>query len=358
MKILIFNWKDLAHPLAGGAEVYTERSARELVRRGHDVTIFCSRVEGRPSSEIVEGVRVVRRGSRLSVYREARHFWKATTPGEFDIVVDEINTRPFLTPRYVRTVPIVALMHQLAREIWRYETPLPVALAGRYYFERHWLRDYRDIKVLTDGPSSAASFVPYGLHDAVPVPMGADGSTVHRSQKADRPTVVFLGRLIAAKRPDDAIEAFGVLRREVPDAQMWVMGDGPLLDRLRRDSPEGVELLGFVSHEERMKRLAAAHVLVATSVREGWGLNVSEAAAHGTPSIGYDVAGLADSVPLSGGLLVEPTPTALGQGLIGFFRGDIELEPRISTSEWVDVAAVIEAELSDSIERFSALSRR
>ena len=51
---------------------------------------------------------------------------------------------------------------------------------------------------------------------------------------------------------------------------------------------------------------ARAHVLVATSVREGWGLNVSEAAACGTPAIGYSVPGLVDSIPASGGALVEP----------------------------------------------------
>ena len=58
-----------------------------------------------------------------------------------------------------------------------------------------------------------------------------------------------------------------------------------------------------------------ARAQVATSVREGWGLNVSEAAACGTPSIGYDVPGLVDSIPASGGLLVEPTPAALAHGL-------------------------------------------
>ena len=37
MRVLILNWKDLAHPLAGGAEVFTEEMGRALVERGHTV---------------------------------------------------------------------------------------------------------------------------------------------------------------------------------------------------------------------------------------------------------------------------------------------------------------------------------
>ena len=51
----------------------------------------------------------------------------------------------------------------------------------------------------------------------------------------------------------------------------------------------GVTFLGHVSEEEKRERLGRAHALVATSVREGWGLVVTEAAASGTVAIGYDV---------------------------------------------------------------------
>ncbi len=59
------------------------------------------------------------------MYREARRFWKREGEGAFDVVLNEVNTRPFMTPRYVRDVPIVALIHQVAGEVWNYETPLP-----------------------------------------------------------------------------------------------------------------------------------------------------------------------------------------------------------------------------------------
>ena len=42
MRILILTWRDLAHPQAGGAEVYTEQVARRWVADGHDVTLFAT----------------------------------------------------------------------------------------------------------------------------------------------------------------------------------------------------------------------------------------------------------------------------------------------------------------------------
>ena len=357
MKLLVFNWKDLDHPAAGGAEVFTERILAELVRRGHEVRYFVAAVEGRPDREWRDGYEIIRRGSRLGVYREARKYWHAGGRQWADIVLDEINTRPFLTPRYVEEVPILALVHQLAREIWRYEMPFPASVAGRYYFEAHWLRAYRDVPTITDGPSSARSLEGYGLRNVEPVPMGAD--PIHRPDvpKEAVPTVVFLGRLAAMKRPMDAVRAFQRLGERRPDAQMWVMGDGPMKAKLQSLGVDHVDVLGRVSAEEREDRLARAHVLLATSVREGWGLNVSEAAACGTPTIGYAVPGLEDSVPASGGALVPPETGALGDALCRFFDGGLVLEPRISTVPWSVTTDAVESRLTDLLEHWQAAKR-
>ncbi|MGI9005784.1 MAG: glycosyltransferase [Streptosporangiaceae bacterium] len=172
LRILAYNWRDLAHPRAGGAEVYLQSVAREWVRCGHEVTIFCAAVDGRPARELAEGVEVIRRGGRLGVYREARRYWRREGDGQFDLVVDCVNTRPFLCPRFVGNVPIVAVVHQVAREVWRYETPWPISVLGRYLLEPAWLRAYRDVPVVTVSESSRASLADYGLRRVTVVPEG------------------------------------------------------------------------------------------------------------------------------------------------------------------------------------------
>jgi len=142
MRILIYNWRDLAHPKAGGAEVYTDQIARHWVEAGHDVTLFCSAIDGKSERETVDGgYQVVRRGSPHGVYGEARKYWEREARGHFDLVIDEVNTRPFGCPRWVTEVPVIALIHQVAREIWFHETLWPIALVGRYWLEPHWLAD-------------------------------------------------------------------------------------------------------------------------------------------------------------------------------------------------------------------------
>jgi glycosyltransferase involved in cell wall biosynthesis len=350
VRILIFNWKDLAHPGAGGAEVFTERVARVLVGRGHDVTLFAAAVAGRPKRESVDGVSIVRGGGRFGVYRAARRFWSEQQPRAFDVVVDEINTRPFLTPRWVQDTPVVALIHQLAREIWFYEMPFPVSVIGRYVLEPRWLGGYRDVPALTVSRSSAESLARYHKwRDVTVVPEGSDPHPVPAVGKEAEPTVVFLGRLTAMKRPEHAIEAFELLLQSVPAARLWIIGNGPLRARLSARAPGSVEFLGRLPRAELVERLARAHVLVATSVREGWGLNVSEAAACGTPSIGYSVPGLVDSVTASGGALVEPEPAALASALTAFFRGELMLEAKVSTLPWPEVATVVERRLEQVV---------
>ena len=332
----------------------TEEVARSLVARGHTVTLFAAAVADRRERESVEGVQIVRRGSRLGVYRAARTFWAEEGAGSYDVIVDEINTRPFLTPRWVRDTPVVALIHQLAREIWFDETPFPLSVLGRYVLEPWWLRTYRAVPALTVSQSSAKSLERHhGWRDVTVIREGYTPHPVPAVERETEPTVVFLGRLVAMKRPDEAIEAFRLLRRQFPSARLWMIGDGPRLPRLRRDVPPGVDFFGRLSRSDVLDRLARAHVLVATSVREGWGLNVSEAAACGTPAIGYSVSGLVDSIPASGGSLVAPKPELLGKALSDFFAGGLELLPKISTVPWPDVAVSVESRLVEVVEASS-----
>jgi glycosyltransferase involved in cell wall biosynthesis len=135
--------------------------------------------------------------------------------------------------------------------------------------------------------------------------------------KEDTLTFAFVGRLSSNKRPQDAIEAFKIVHRQFPEARLWVMGTGPMEAKLCRRAPEGVEFLGRVSDTEKLERLGRAHALLVTSVREGWGLVVTEAAAVGTLSVGYKVPGLCDSISASNGLLSNPDPVSLAGVIVG-----------------------------------------
>lgn len=317
MRIIVLNWKDDRHPDAGGAEVFVREVTDRWAAAGHEVRLVTAAVKGAPSQEVrPSGVVIRREGGRYTVFRAARRYVLGEGAGWAEVVLDSINTRPFLTPRWC-PVPCVGFPHQICREIWFDEMPLPVAVLGRWVLEPLWLRSYRHTPVVTVSESTRDSLRAYGIKDAAVVRMGTQVSDPGQVDKAGVPTIAFLGRLSTNKRPGDAIEAFRIVRRSLPSARLIMIGDGPLRAGLEHSAPDGTTFLGRVAEFEKSRLLASAHVLAVPSRREGWGLVVTEAAGLGTPSVAYDVPGLRDSVGAAGqGVLVEATPEAMAQGLL------------------------------------------
>jgi glycosyltransferase involved in cell wall biosynthesis len=311
----------------GGAEVFTHEILRRWVEIGHEATLFTSRFKNCEAEEIVDGVRIVREGGRYSVYLEAREWYRKFFSKEgYDVVIDEINTVPFFTPKFVKNgEKIFALIHQLAREYWFYETPFPIDYLGYYFLEERWLKNYRSIPAVTVSESSRKDLVDLGFKKVFVVGEGLNFKPLEKlGEKETFPVIVFAGRLNKAKRPDHAIEAFKIVKSRVPNAELWIIGDGYFSGKLMRIAVEGVRFFGSVSNEERKELIKKAWVLVNPSVREGFGLNVVEANALGVPCVAYDVAGLRDAVISDEtGLLVKSGDVdALGEAIFQVLASD------------------------------------
>jgi glycosyltransferase involved in cell wall biosynthesis len=304
MRILWYNWRDIKSPHAGGAEVFTHEVCKRLVKQDgvESITLFAASFEGAFPEEKIDNVRVVRRGSKYSVYSEAKKFYNENKD-HYDIVVDEINTKPFNTPSFVHDKPIVALIHQLAREFWFYETRFPINVIGYLFLEKYWLSKYRHIPTITVSKSSEDDLRGLGFQHLATVPEGLGFSPLQNlPEKEAKPTVLFVGRLKRAKKPDDALRAFKVIKDEIPDARLWIVGDGYMREQLQvmanemfQDSSD-ITIFGKQSMARKLELMSRAHVLLVPGVREGWGLVVTEASAMGTPAVAYDVPGLRDSV--------------------------------------------------------------
>jgi glycosyltransferase involved in cell wall biosynthesis len=314
--VLFINWRDIQNPDAGGAETFTHEVARRWAEDGHEVTLLSSGFAGAPSTVEIDGVRVRRLGHlragsfHLRVQREL-----ARLRG-FDIVVESVNTIPFLTPLWRGRLPVVvALFHQLADDVWDAELPRPFARAGRR-FERGLLGLYRDASVVAVSDSTRRDLEQLGFTNVNVVPNGRDEppdlSYVH---KEPDPTFLFVGRLAANKRPDHAVAAFRAIQESIPQARLWLVGQGQLQAELAQNLPAGAEILGRLTRHELYERMARADCLLVPSVREGWGLVVIEANSVGTPAVGYDVPGLRDSIQheCTGRLAVAGDPQSLAR---------------------------------------------
>lgn len=107
-------------------------------------------------------------------------------------------------------------------------------------------------------------------------------------EKADEPTVCFLGRLDGEKRP----ETFFELARRFPDVRFVALGrahDEARDRRLRRlyGGTPNLEMPGFVTGREKERVLGSSWILVNTSVSECLPVSFLEAAAHGCAILSY-----------------------------------------------------------------------
>jgi glycosyltransferase involved in cell wall biosynthesis len=225
----------------------------------------------------------------------------------------------------VKDKPIVALIHQLAREFWFYETKFPINVIGYYFLEKYWLAKYRNSPTITVSESTRVDLESLNFKDVKVVPEGiAFRPSDTPAQKEQDPTLIFVGRLKKAKKPDDAIRAFLALKLEIPNAKLWVVGDGYMISKLKEmavaptsnknsnarkgdntsrapqdyedNGNNGIFFFGKVSNEKKLELMSRAHILLVPGVREGWGLVVTEANAMGTPAVAYDIPGLRDSI--------------------------------------------------------------
>jgi glycosyltransferase involved in cell wall biosynthesis len=359
VKLLILNWRDIRNPRAGGAETVTYEVARRLVERGHEVTWFTSRSPGLEAEEWLAGIRILRRGSELTTRLYAPRLGRQ---GDYDLVVEEVNTLPYFSPAWSRA-PTLLYINQLAREVWWYEAAKPVAALG-YMSEPLYLQAYRRVPAVTISESTLKDLQHLGLKGRIDViPMAVNIDPVQELlPKRLEGHLVAVGRLAPSKRYGHAIEALALLRRTYSSATLTIVGDGSERDSLERYAAatgvaDAVRFAGAVDEQEKVRLLTEADVLVGCSAREGWGLTVTEAALRGTVSVVYDIPGFRDSVLHERtGILTEPAPAALAAGIASLL-GSPDSYERLRSSALAKARELSWEETADAFEAAAEAAR-
>ena len=145
--------------------------------------------------------------------------------------------------------------------------------------------------------------------------------------KEENTTITFIGRLKRHKLPDHAIKAFLTIKKEIPSAKMWVIGDEYMLNELKNLGNNNVTFFGHVSNDVKYDLLSRSHLVLVPSIREGWGLIVNESNAMGTAVVAYDVNGLRDSVidGRNGLLIKEKNPESLAKAALRILTDNAKL---------------------------------
>lgn len=310
-----------------------EALAKKLVQDNHEVIFLVGGFEGGEKVEIIDGYKIIRLGNRWTVYWRAFRYYKKELTGWADVVIDEMNAVPFFCKLFVKEKNIL-FVHQLAREIWFYEMFTPLNLVG-YLIELFFLRLLKDRKVITVSNSTKNDLLNYGFkEDRISIisegieilPVDNPGNIV----KYEKPTILSLGSLRAMKRVKDIIKAYELSKKEINDLQLIIAGDANgtrcgkkiLKKVLNSKYKDEIKYLGYISRDKKIEVIGKSHIICAASVKEGWGLVITEANSQAVPAVVYNVDGLRDSVNnMKTGIICEKnTPEKMSEKIIWLFR--------------------------------------
>jgi glycosyltransferase involved in cell wall biosynthesis len=365
-RIHILAWRDLDDPEAGGSELHASTIAKLWAASGIDVTVRTSAAEGHPAYAVRDGYRVVRKSGRYTVFPRSAMSALVGRIGPRDGLVEIWNGMPFFSPVWARC-PKVVFLHHVHAEMWRMVlSPRVLARAGELIEFKVAPPFYRNTPIVTLSSSSKQEIIEMlrlPAANITVVPPGVDARFSPQGSRSPFPLVVAAGRLVPVKRFHLLIDVLVELRRRHPRLEAVIVGEGyerPALEAriAEAGATDWLRLPGHVSDDELTALYRRAWVLASSSLREGWGMTVTEAAACGTPAVVSRIAGHLDAVvPGKNGFLVDGQEEMVAK--LDAVLADPDLRSRLVTGAR-DLAARFtwEATARGTLEVLAAAAKR
>ncbi len=342
----------------GGAERWLRDLAVRLAARGHEVTYLTMRHWQPGSGPTLPGVHVLGLVPAGSVYADARR--TLGPPVRFGIAVGQHLLRHGRDYDVVHagSFPYFSLLAAaLARRRGGYELEIEwYEVWTRGYWRRYagtvvgaagWLVQRACIRMphraYCFARLTARRLMAEGYGGEPIVLPGIYGGVLAARNGAgfDPACVVYAGRHVREKRLDALVHAFAWARRKRPDLRLELYGDGPDSHRIQGIVRElglsdAIEFAGRRSEQDVAAAFARAACVATASEREGYGLIVVEAAAHGTPSV--VVSGPENAAielvheGVNGAIAPDASAEQIGEALLRVIEGGTGL--RESTKRW------------------------
>jgi glycosyltransferase involved in cell wall biosynthesis len=351
--------QNLYPEVPGGGSYHVHAMSRDQAAMDHDVTVLTvSDDESLPRREERDGYTVVRQSPTVELLSNdislgVARFLRAAD--DFDVVHAHshlyFSTNLAAMKRYLDDIPLAITNHGLYSQNaseWLFN--LYLRTGGRWTFNQadvvfcYTEEDNRRIQEF--GVDSLIEVVANGVDTERFSPEGPESDLINH----DGPVVLFVGRLVEGKRPEDAVQAVSRLPEEM-DAKLYIVGDGPLRDELEADI-ENVAFLGHVAYDEMPAIYRSGDVLLLPSRAEGLPRTVLESFASGTPVVSSRLEQTA-SVVKKGGVTVPI-------GDIGGYAAALTqvLENRDVLGEQGHQTVVKEFRWQDTVERTTTLLER
>ena len=302
-RVHMLAWRDLDDPEAGGSELHAAHIARLWAEAGIEVTMRTSSADGHPTTATRDGYRVVRKAGRYLVFPRSAASGFLGRDGARDAVVEIWNGMPFFSPLWARA-PRVVFVHHVHAEMWRMVLTPRLARLGELVEYKVAPPLYRRSRIVTLSSSSKQELVDllgFRPDNVDVVPPGVDAHFAPGGERSSRPLVVAVGRLVPVKRFELIVDALVTLKARHPSLEAVIVGEGyerPALEARVSAARAGdwLHLPGHLDDDALLELYRRAWVLASSSLREGWGMTITEAGACATPAVVTRIAGHLDAV--------------------------------------------------------------
>lgn len=300
----VLYWAERFWPYIGGVEVLSTQLISALQKRGYEFTVITSHGHlNLPDEERYNGISIYRFPFQLvlsdydlktvkAIRQQVSGLKKSYKP---DLIhMNSIEPSVFFQQHTESTYPAPTLMTVHSP----FYTSERNSLLGRLLNAAHWIATVsqailRDVCQFIPGVTSRSSVIYNGLDmptlEPTPLPF-------------DNPRLLCLGRIVAEKGFDVALDAFKSIINRFPQVRLVIAGDGPAKPDLEAQSSrlglnESVEFLGWVRPEKVPELINTATLVIMPSRwREPFGLVALQAAQMSRPIVATRVGGLPEIV--------------------------------------------------------------
>lgn len=305
MKILWFKWKDIDSEYAGGAEFVDDYLIKYLAHDGHKVTIITSNSKHPSKKPLNKNIKIYRAGNFYTIYFLAFFVYRKYCKSNYDLVIDEMNTLHFFTKLFIRSKRVV-LCYQLAKKVWFYQIFFPINIFG-YLLECLYLRIIKNSYIITESESTKNDLIKNGFSSEkisiFNIGINLKNLKFNKKYNFAEPIFLSLGSIRPMKRTLHQIKAFELICNRFASAKLFIAGDSSsrygkyVLNYISHSKfKDNIFYLNFVDIKTRDQLFADANFIFQTSIKEGWGLVVTEANNFRTPTIAYNCDGIRDSI--------------------------------------------------------------
>jgi glycosyltransferase involved in cell wall biosynthesis len=294
--------------ITGGVEARCYYIAKELAKN-HSVTIITSYKNSEKRKDSFDGIKILRVGMNHNYSHSGSFFsrlnfaYNAYKIGSKLKNIDLVDGYSFITylPTYYigkkLEISKIITYHETWLGEWIKNKGLVTGIFGGLW---EWFSLKKDwTKIISVSEFTKKRLEKNGIEkeNIIVIPNGVEVSKYQKIKikKESLPTISCVNRLTPAKRTSDVIKAVAIVKKEVPNIQCKIVGQGEELANLKQLSSDlglkdNVKFLGFVKKQEDViKTVKSSHVYCNASVLEGFGITVVEAMACKTPYVISDI---------------------------------------------------------------------